>query len=64
MARTASTEQARADALAMAEVWQRLADQQDHGSDLTEAPSPSPATEQPAAQQQQQIQPKDDDKKE
>jgi hypothetical protein len=50
--------------LQMAQVWQRLADQQDQGSDLTEVPAPPPATEQQSAQQQQQIQPKDDSKKE
>jgi hypothetical protein len=63
-ARTVSTEEARANLLAMAQVWQRLADQQDHGSDLTKAPAPPLAPEQPAAQQQQQIQPKNGDKKE
>jgi hypothetical protein len=45
--------------MAMADVWERLADQQEQGSDFT---SVSPAAEQSAIQQQQQIQPKDDDK--
>jgi hypothetical protein len=45
--------------MAMADVWERLADQQEQGSDFTSV-SP-PAAEQPAIQQQQQIQPKDDD---
>jgi hypothetical protein len=62
-ARNVSTEEGRANLLAMAQVWERLADEQDQGSDLTEAPTPQP-TEQPAVQQQQQIQPKNDDKKE
>ena len=51
--------------LEMAQVWQRLADEQDHASDLAEVPTPPPAAEQirPVAQQQQQTQPKDDDNK-
>jgi hypothetical protein len=49
--------------MAMAEVWERLADQQEQGSDLSEAPvPPSPGSEQPVVQQQQQVQPKDEDK--
>lgn len=58
---TTSTEEGRAHLLAMAQVWETLADQQDQGSDLTEAPVRPPATDQPAAQQQQQIQPQDDE---
>jgi len=48
----------------MAEVWERLADQQELGSDLSEAPArPSSAAGEPVAQQQQQqVQPKDEDK--
>jgi hypothetical protein len=44
--------------LQMAQVWQRLADEQRH--------VPNPVTEQirPVVQQQQQVQPKDDEKKE
>jgi hypothetical protein len=34
--RTLSTEEARAHMLAMAEVWERLAAQQDHGTDLSD----------------------------
>jgi hypothetical protein len=45
----------------LADVWERLADQQDQGSDLAEVPAPpAPASEQAVVQQQQQIQPKDD----
>ena len=48
----------------MAEVWERLADQQEQGSDLSEAPArPSGATAEPVVQQQQQqVQRKDEDK--
>lgn len=48
----------------MAEVWERLADQQEQGSDLSEAPArPSGATAEPVMQQQQQqVQRKDEDK--
>jgi hypothetical protein len=45
--------------LQMAQVWQRLADQYNEAT----LPFSQPAAEQPAIQQQQQIQP-DDDKKE
>ena len=63
--RTVSTEEARTSLVAMAQVWKRLADEQDQGTDLAEVSAPSPAAEpsQPAIQQQQQVQPKDDDKK-
>jgi hypothetical protein len=66
MARTVSTEEARADLMTMAQVWHRLANEQDQRSDLAETPAPPPATEQtqPVVQQQQQVQPKDDAKKE
>ena len=47
--------------LQMAQVWQRLADEYAH----TSAPLLRPVeSEQPAMQQQQQIQPKDDDEQE
>ena len=51
--------------LEMAQVWQRLADEQDHASDLAEMPTPPPPAEptRPIVQQQQQSQPKDDDNK-
>ena len=59
LARTLSTDEGRAQLIAMAEVWERLADQQGQGSDF--AGVSAPAAEQSAIQQQQQIQPKDDD---
>ena len=64
LARTVSTEDGRTHLAAMAEVWERLADQQELGSDLSEAPArPSRAAGEPVAQQQQhQVQPKDEDK--
>ena len=63
LARTLSTEEGRAHLTAMAAVWERLADQQEQGSDLSEGPAaPSPGSEQPVVQQQQQAQPKDEDK--
>jgi hypothetical protein len=64
MAGTVSTEDGRAHLIAMAEVWERLADQQELGSDLSEAPArPSDAAGEPVVhQQQQQVQPKDEDK--
>jgi hypothetical protein len=45
--------------LQMAQVWHRLADQY---ADATPPFSQSDASEQPAMQQQQQVQPKDEDK--
>jgi hypothetical protein len=59
MARSVSTEEARAALLEMAQTWLRLAEEQ-------EVAIPPGAIEpaQPAVQQQQQVQPKDDDKKE
>jgi len=59
LARTLSTDEGRAQLMAMSDVWERLADQQEQGSDFTGV-SP-PAAEQSAIQQQQQMQPKDDD---
>ena len=66
MASTLSNAQARLSALQMAQVWQRLADEQDRHPDLADRPAPPPASEQiqPVVQQQQQVQPKDDGKKE
>lgn len=62
LAGTVSTEDGRSHLIAMAEVWERLAAQQERGSDLSEAPPPrSRATEGPVVQQQQQVQPKDDE---
>jgi hypothetical protein len=60
MACTLSNAQARVSALQMAQVWQRLADEQERHPGLADRPPPS----QPVVQQQQQVQPKDDDKKE
>jgi len=48
-AQTLSTEQARAEMLAMADVCDRVAAQQTHGIDLSEVGAPASA--QPAAQQ-------------
>ena len=63
LAGTVSTEDGRAHLIAMAELWERLADQQELGSDLSEAPArPSGGTGEPVVQQQQQAQPKDEDK--
>ena len=57
-----TSEEARNGMLAQADVWDRLADQQDYGTDLSKGRTPAP--ERPAAQQQQQIQPEDDGNKE
>ena len=64
LAGTVSTEDGRSHLAAMAEVWERLADQQELGSDLSEGPArPSGAAGEPVVQQQQQqVQPKDEDK--
>jgi hypothetical protein len=63
LAGTVSTDEGRAHLIAMAEVWERLAAQQEQGSDLSEATAlPSPGSEQPVVQQQQQVQPKDENK--
>ena len=66
MASTLSSAQARVSALQMAQVWQRLADEQDRHPGLADRPPPPPGAGQiqPVVQQQQQVQPKDDDKKE
>jgi hypothetical protein len=64
MACTLSNAQARVSALQMAQVWQRLADEQDRHPDLADRPPPpsGAAQIQPVVQQQQQVQPKDDAK--
>jgi hypothetical protein len=63
LAGTVSTDEGRAHLIAMAEVWERLVAQQEQGSDLSEATAPpSPGGEQPVVQQQQQVQPKDENK--
>jgi len=66
MACTLSNAEARVSALQMAQVWQRLADEQDRNPGLAERPPASPGGGpiQPIVQQQQQVQPKDDDTKE
>jgi cell pole-organizing protein PopZ len=51
-AQTLSTEQARAEMLAMADVCDRVAAQQTHGTDLSKAGAPAA---QPAAQPQQSV---------
>jgi hypothetical protein len=65
-ARTVTTEEARDALIERAELWFRLAKEQDHESaDIHGSAPPTAAGEsQPVAQQQQQVQPKDDDKKE
>ena len=67
MARIFPAGERRTTLLEMAQVWQRLADEQDHATDLGEL-TPPPAAEQirtvvQQQQQQQQAQPKDDDDK-
>jgi hypothetical protein len=64
MACTLSNAEARVSALQMAQVWQRLADEQDRSPGLAERPPPRGGPMQPIVQQQQQVQPKDDDTKE
>jgi hypothetical protein len=63
MARSVSTEKARDSLRQMAQVWHRLADEQDQGSELGSLPPFTAEQTQPVVQQQQQVQP-DDDKKE
>jgi hypothetical protein len=48
----------------MAQVWHRLADEQDQGPELGSMPPFTAEQTQPVVQQQQQVQPKDGDKKE
>jgi hypothetical protein len=57
---TVSTEEARAILLERAQFWFRLAKEQDAEASIPPTPTPE---FQPVAQQQQQVQPKDDDKK-
>jgi hypothetical protein len=60
-ARSISTEEARAALIERAELWLRLAKEQDEEGTDIEGPIPSsPPQDQPVAQQQQQVQPKDD----
>jgi hypothetical protein len=63
-ARTVSTEEARAALIERAEFWFRLAKDQDESPTIEGLVPPiAPGESQPTAQQQQQVQPKDDDKK-
>jgi hypothetical protein len=66
MARTILTEETRASLVAMAQVWLRLAaEQDDRSTDVKGAVLPNAVEEsRSTVQQQQQVQPKDDDKKE
>jgi hypothetical protein len=63
-ARSASTEEGRTALADMAHHWFRLAEQQDDESASIDGPAPLPAAKdsRPVAQQQQQVQPKEDDK--
>jgi hypothetical protein len=65
-ARTVQNEEGRTALLQMAQVWQRLADEQEDANRQFDEGKPPPAagSAQQPAQQQQQVQPKDDDKKE
>jgi len=61
--RSVSTEEARAVLIDRAQYWFRLAkEQDDESADLEGSIPPTPTQSQP--QQKQQVQPKDDDKKE
>jgi hypothetical protein len=66
VAPSVSTEELRVALLEMAREWSHLAEQQEQESaSIERSIPPVPATEaQPAVQQQQQVQPKDDNKKE
>jgi hypothetical protein len=63
MARSVSTEKARDSLRQMAQMWHRLADEQDQGSELGSMPPFTADQTQPVVEQEQQVQP-DDDKKE
>jgi hypothetical protein len=60
MALTLSTLDGRASLVAMAQVWQRLADEQEQGSEFGPIAPPTTADAQAVAQQQQQVQPDDE----
>jgi hypothetical protein len=64
MARSVSTEEARDTLRLMAQVWHRLTDEQDQGPELGSMPPFTAEQTQPVVQQQQQVQPRDGDKKE
>jgi hypothetical protein len=63
-ARASSTGDVRAALTEQAEYWFRLAQAQDHESANIDSPPPSAVEDRPVVQQQQQVQPKDEDKKE
>jgi hypothetical protein len=63
VARSLTTKGAQAVLVDMATHWLRLAEEQEKGTDIEGPIPPSSAESQPAAQQQQQVQPKDEDKK-
>jgi hypothetical protein len=60
MARTVSTEEARAELTLMAQTWFRLAEEQDNEGSNIEGPSVPPPEARPVMQQQQQVRPKRD----
>jgi hypothetical protein len=60
LALTLSTLDGRASLVAMAQVWQRLANEQEQGSELGPIAAPTTADAQAVAQQQQQVQPDDE----
>ena len=61
-ARIVTTNEARTALIERAEVWLRLAEEQDGETANVEPPMPpNPIEDRPAVQQQQQVQPKDDD---
>ncbi len=64
MARSVSTKEVRDSLRQMAQVWHRLADEQEQGSELGSMPPFTAEQTQLVVQQQQQVQPKDGDKKE
>ena len=64
VARTISNEEGRVTLVQMAEVWLRLAEEQETASSLGGIEQPRSTHPSPSVQQQQQTQPEDDDKKE
>jgi hypothetical protein len=63
LARTLSLETARAALIDRAQGWLRLAEEQEHADASINLPPPRAVEDLPVVQQQQQVQPKDDDKK-
>jgi hypothetical protein len=61
-ARIVTTKEARTALIERAELWLRLAEEQDGETAQVEPPIlPNPIEDRPVVQQQQQVQPKDDD---